>query len=125
MIGPSEPAASVAQVPAAGSGKLLFYGVLRENSSLVVFLGTRVIPVRSAHPTFLFLGGRYLKAVEIPYNDLTEAHRRGFMEWLDMHLPNGTEFAKAKIAQTGICSVAWEHFSGIVSGEQIEAAKPE
>lgn len=125
MIGPSEPAASIAQAPVLETGKLLYYGVLRPGSSLLPFLGTRVIPVRSANPTFLFVGGRYMKVVEIPYNDLTETHRRGFMEWLDMHLPNGTEFAKAKIAQTGICSVAWEHFSGLVSGEKKEAQVPE
>lgn len=119
MIGPAETPGSSTAEPAATPTKL-YFGVLKPGSSLTLFLGTRVLPLRAPEPAMMFLGGRYVKVVRVPYNDLTDEHRRGLMEWLDMHLSAGASIAKQKIAETGFLAVAWEHFSGIVEGERKE-----
>jgi hypothetical protein len=114
-LGPEAPAASTK----------LYFGVLKQESSLARSFGTRVIPLRSPDPKFLFVVDRYVKVVEIHYNDLSEGHRRNLMEWVDMYIPSAAEFVKQTIAETGVYSAPWEYFSGIVSGEQKEEAVPQ
>jgi hypothetical protein len=129
MIGPVDgtqgvppdlpPGSRIRFIPDNKPAKLepVYVGVLQKESSLLEIFPGRCVPLKQEKPAIIRIGGRFVKVILIPYNELTDEHKAGMMIWLEQNTLGDLPIIKSRIESTGFIAVSCNHFSGIVGAK--------